>query len=234
MCRIFLLIVMMLLMTVVGCDKSSESTPPENNPDGANLLGLTRDHQLHYVIYDSIVSISFDDPDTVYFDTSYLDLQIALGQSNQVELNINGVPHDLLTIDDLGVLHSGQIRPAAQPPDTLFFYPTPIIMPRILSHGTTWYIESPPFTGDSGDVKRTLLYFNYGYFTERRYVGRENVILPTSSYEAYHFQSLLFYDEYSSDTLINVDEYYAANVGLVKLIARVNRDQRLIILLEDE
>jgi hypothetical protein len=225
---------MLLLAIVIGCNKPVESPPPVENPDSAYLLGLNRDHQLHYVIYDSIVSISFDEADTVFFDTTNLDIGITRGQNNQVEVAVGGLPHDLLTIDDIGVLHSGQIRSQVMPPDTLFFYPTPLIMPRNIFHGSTWYIDSPPYSSMSGDIQRTLLYFNYGYFTERSYLGQENVVLPTHSYNTFHFRSLLFADESSSDTLITVDEYYAAGVGPVKLIARIERSQRLIILLEDE
>jgi hypothetical protein len=99
--------------------------------------------------------------------------------------------------------------------------------------GSAWSIESPPFATDSGEVRRTLLYFNYGYFTWRRYVGKETIVLPTSSYDTYHFQSFLFSDISSIDTLINTDEYYAPNIGPVKIIARFDRSQRLILLLED-
>jgi hypothetical protein len=151
-----------------------------------------------------------------------------------VQLSLNNLPHDLLTIDELGILHSGQIRPQAIPPDTLFFYPTPMIMPRTFFRGNTWYIDSPPFTTETGEIERSLLYFNYGYFTERTFVGRENVVLPTGSYNAYHFQSYLFSDERSFDTLMTVNEYYSPGIGPVKIVLRLDRSRRLILLLEDE
>lgn len=231
--RYLILIAFASLTLAVGCGESSDPPAPEQNLDGAYVLGLTRDHQLFYEIYDSTVIISLDDDDTVLYDTSNLIVEIIRGQNNRVELAINGAPHDLLTIDDIGILHSGQIRPDIIPPDTIFFYPTPIIMPRSFSVGSSWNIESPPYTIASGEIKRTLLYLNYGYYTERHYLGRELVVLPSGSFDAYYFQSFIFADMASSDTLIRTEEYHAPGVGLVKLVARYNHSQRLIILLED-
>jgi hypothetical protein len=57
--------------------------------------------------------------------------------------------------------------------------------------------------------------------------------VPTSSYDAYHFVSQLYLDEDAVDTLMIVDEYYAPNVGLVKLISRSGNSRRLIILIDD-
>lgn len=220
-------------LIAAGCEKSSEPAPEEYLSDGAALLGLTRNHELHYIVYDSIVADPFDSV-RIIFDTSLLDIAVTRGQSGQVELGVNGTPHDLLTIDEAGILHSGQIRTHAQPPDTLFFYPTPLIMPRRVVAGGVWSYSSPPFAVDTTCVHRTLLFLNYGFHTERTFLGRVNIVLPTSSYDAYRFQSFLFYDETSSDTFMTADEYYAPGTGLVKLESHSGLSRRLIILLEDD
>lgn len=224
---------LIVVALAVGCDRSSDSSPEENNPDAAYLLGLNRNHELRYIVYDSIVTVS-PDSTTVTLDTTVLDIAITRGSGNEVELAASGLPHDLLTVDPSGILHSGQIRPAAMPPDTLFFYPTPVIMPRSFVIGGTWSFVSPPYRQGADEVRKTLLYLTYGFFTERRYLGRVDLILPTSSYSTYHFRSALFDDESSLDTLMTIDEYYAAEVGPVKMLSRFGRSRRLIILLDDQ
>jgi hypothetical protein len=160
-------------------------------------------------------------------------VSIATGSGNTSALAVDGANHDLLTRDDLGVLHSGQIRSDLMPPDTLFFVPTPIIIPQTYINGVTHTITSPMFTTAAGDERLSLLFFNYGYTTDRTYKGRTEIVLPTSSYNAYYFQSILRLDETAIDTLMTIDEYYADGVGLVKLHAHAAATQRLVILLTD-
>lgn len=211
-----------------GCGESGEE--PENGVqlDGTSLLGLARSHELHYQVFDSTVTY---DPQEIHLDTMEMTIALQPGSNNQVTLSVDGIRHDLLTIDPLGVLHSGQIQPT--PPDTIFFYPTPLIMPRTLTFGAVWNIMSPPFAGPLGEERRTLLYLNYGYYTTRTYLGRSDVILPGGSFEAYHCRSVLFLTESSADTQMVVDEFYSPSVGLVKLEAQAPGRGRRIILIED-
>jgi hypothetical protein len=129
---IIVTLMMVMLAVVIGCGESSDNGTDNNAfPDGADLLGLMQNHNLHYIVYDSVVTVS---PESLIVtrDTSFLDVSVVRGQQNQVELDVDGLAHDLLTVDQSGVLHSGQIRPLAQPADTLYYYPTPVIMPRVL------------------------------------------------------------------------------------------------------
>ncbi len=227
MYRITIAIFLIMIFVAVGCDKSSESPPVVDYPDSADLLGLKRNHTLHYVIYDSIVTYI---PDySVTIDTTDLSLEITEGEGNQVELTVDGTPHDVLTVDPLGVLHTGLIRYDVNPPETLFYTPTPIIMPREYAIGSSWSVISPQY-----DEKSALLFLNYGYLTQRTFEGKIDIVLPTNSYESYYFKSCLFFNETSPDTMMVVDEYYADNVGLVKLLSRGGGSRRLIILLDDE
>jgi hypothetical protein len=228
---IIIILVILLSLTCFGCNKSSEKPVALTYPHGSDLLGLNRDHQLRYIIFDSLVTFY---PDySVDVDTTYLNVDIISGHDNQVQLSVNGTARDLFIIDDVGVLHSGQIRLNAVPPDTLFFVPTPVILSRSYSIGSTLYITTPPFVSDSGETRTSFLNLNYGFFTERTFIGQSEVILPTSSYNTYHFRSHIFLNEISTDTLMTVDEYYADNVGLVMLASKAAATQRLIILLAD-
>ncbi len=211
-----------------GCGESGKESESSAQFDGASLLGLASSHQLHYQVFDSTVTY---DPQEIHLDTIEMTIALQPGANNQVTLSVDGAPHDLLTIDPLGVLHSGQIQPT--PPDTIFFYPTPLIMPRTLIFGAVWNIVSPPYTGPLGEERRTLLYLNYGYYTKRTYLGRSDVILPGGSFEAYHCRSLLFLTESSPDTQMVVDEFYSPTVGLVKLESQAPGRGRRIILIED-
>ncbi|MFH1699167.1 MAG: hypothetical protein ABIE07_01155 [Candidatus Zixiibacteriota bacterium] len=214
-----------------GCDKSSENPIVVTYPQGADLLGLNRDHQLRYVIYDTLVTFY---PDySVDVDTTFINVDIISGHGDQVQLSANGTARDLLTLDDVGVLHSGQIRLNAAPPDTLYYVPTPVILPRFYTIGTTFYITTPLFVTDTGEIRTSFLNLNYGFFTERSFIEQSEVILPTSSYDAYHFRSHIFLNELSTDTLITADEYYADGVGLVMLASKAAATRRLIILLAD-
>jgi hypothetical protein len=226
MWRLVFILLMLLMILPSGCDKSSEPPEEVSFPDSADLLGLRRNHTLEYIIYDSLVTYF---PDyAVSVDTTELVLDIAPGEKNQVELSVNGAPRDVLTIDALGILHTARIDPQAIPPDTQFFTPTPVIMPRHYTSGSTWSVVSPQY-----DSKASILYLYDGYFTQRKFMEKTDVILPTSSYEAFHFRSHLFVDEASPDTLVTVDEYYAADVGLIRLLSRAGGSRRLIILLDD-
>ncbi len=230
--RYLIPILLIGIIMPVACDRSSDSDMSETNPESLYILGFNRDHDLRYIIYDSIVTV-LPDSLSVTLDTSELEISIAKGQDNEVELSIYGLAHDLFTLDNTGILHSGQIRPAVMPPDTLFFYPTPVIMPRFFSTGNTWSFITPPYTEGGNEVRRTLLYLTYGYVTERKYLGRVGVVLPTGSYQTFHFRSALFQDEASTDTLITMDEYYASGIGPVKIYSRFGPSRRLILLLED-
>lgn len=228
---LLVLAALVIVPLAIGCGDSGEEPTPAAAVDGADLLGLTRDHQLRYQVYDSTVTY---DPQVTHYDTSDLRLTILRGQDNQVRLSVDGVPHDLLTVDPLGVLHSGQIRTDVNPIDTIFFYPTPVIMPRTLPGNSPWNILSPPYTAASGEERRTLLFLNYGYYTVRTYLGRSDVVLPTGSYEAYHCRSALFLDATAVDTQMVADEYYSPSVGLVELESRAPGRGRRIILIADD
>jgi len=223
-------LMLVIIAVVIGCSESSDTVTENTFPDGAALLGLMQNHDLHYIVYDSIVTVS---PESLIVsrDTSFLDVSIVRGQNNQVELDVSGLAHDLLTIDQSGVLHSGQIRPLAQPPDTLYYYPTPVIMPRVMGPGSAWSFTSPMYRENSVEKRKTLLNLIYGYYVERKYVGPVNVLLPSHSFATYYFRTALFLDESSFDTLMTIDEYYAPGVGPVKLVSRFDRSQRLILLL---
>jgi hypothetical protein len=223
---------MIVLAAVIGCGESNDSPVEDAFPDGAALLGLTRNHDLRYIVYDSIVTVS---PESLIVtrDTSYLDISIIRGQQNQVELDVSGLAHDLLTVDASGVLHSGQIRSQAMPPDTLYYYPTPVIMPRVLGSGSAWSFTSPMYREGSLEKRKTLLNLIYGYYVERKFVGMADVVLPSRSFSTYRFRAALFFDESSFDTLMTIDEYYANGIGPVKIVSRFERSQRLILLLTD-
>ncbi|MEZ5360153.1 MAG: hypothetical protein R3F48_15155 [Candidatus Zixiibacteriota bacterium] len=227
---LFCLIGLMIVLT--GCSSSSDPTAPVNFAGGSVLLGLTGAHELRYVIYDS--TITYLPVYSVTVDTTEVTMQITPGQNSTYELGIDGDAHDLLTVDAIGVLHSGQILPDAIPEDTLIFYPTPVLMRQSLTVGAINAVTSPYYM-DNGTARRMSLFFlNYGYHTLRKFVGQSQIVVPIASYNAYHFQTALMLDENATDTVMTCDEYYAPNVGLVKMEARAPGSHRLIILLEDD
>jgi len=230
--RFMITLLMAVLAVIPGCEDSLDTPAEAAVPDGAYLLGLTRNHQLRYIIYDSLVTDPFDSAGIIY-DTSYMEVTITRGQNGQVQLAVDGEPHDLLTVDPQGVLHSGQIRPHAAPPDTIFLYPTPLIIPRTYLVGNSWSYVSPRYIDSAAEVRRTVLFLNYGFITERECIGTADVILPTKSYDAWQFQALLYLDDTAVEPFITVDEYYAPGVGLVQLVSHSGFSRRLIILLED-
>ncbi len=227
------IVILAIIAVVIGCNESNDTVTENTFPDGAALLGLTRAHDLRYIVYDSIVTVS---PESLIVtrDTSYINISVVPGQQHQVEFDVAGLAHDLLTLDQSGVLHSGQIRPQAQPPDTLYYYPTPIIMPRVLGPGSAWSFTSPMYREGSVEKRKTLLNLIYGYYVERKYIGSVSVVLPSQSYSAYYFRAALFLNDASFDTLMTIDEYYASGVGPVKLVSHFDRSQRLILLLNDQ
>lgn len=231
MYRIITLSIMLFFLSVAGCHKSAEAPEVIAYPDGAGLLGLERDHLLHYIVYDSLVQ-SYP----VYkieVDTSDWWIKLIRGQNHQVALSFNDSAQALMTVDDLGVLLSGQIRPAADPYDTIVFYPTPVLMPRTYSIGTTWSFSCPAYAGTEGEERFSLLYLNYGYLTTRKFIGKADVVLPSGFYEAYHFHSVLLPENNPRDSMV-VDEFYADQIGPVKIESSAGGSRRLIILINDE
>lgn len=220
-----------LMTVIVGCNGSSDPTAPVTFAGGVELLGLTDTHELRYVIYDS--TITYLPVYSVTVDTTETTMQITPGQGGTVELGIDNIAHDLLTIDDIGVLHSGQIRPAAIPEDTIIFFPTPVVMRQNLTVGETLGVTSPAYLQDSVSRRMSLFFLNYGYHTLRTFVGKTQIVVPISSYDAYHFTTAIMLDADATDTVMTCDEYYAPDVGLVKMEARAPGSRRLIILLED-
>jgi len=230
--HVVLIALAVLMLAASGCDKSTDPVEVVPFPPGDKLLGLTGDHTLHYIVYDS--TVVYYPAYSVNVDTTDMMVDITHGQGNQYRLSIDGAAHDLLTVDTRGVLHSGQIRSYIIPQDTVFYVPTPVLMPAPMSSVTPWTVATPEVMTASGEERRSLLFLNYGFFTQRTFEAIADVILPTSSYTAYRFQALLFYDENTvDDTLMIIDEYYAVDVGLVKLEAHSDNSHRLIILLDD-
>ncbi len=226
------LILILLLIFVSGCSKSDEATQPVIYPSAASLLGLTRNHQLDYIIFDSLVTV-WPDSVTVVHDTNGLTIGIARGTGNQFTLSVGGTPQSLLLTDPLGVMHAGQIRLQAIPPDTIRYFPTPLLLPNQYHTGIVWSYSTPDFAGSGTAEKKTALYLNHGYRTERSFQGNELILLPSGSFSTYHFKSILFLDDSSADTAMIVDEFFAPDIGPVKIEARFGLSQRLIILLDD-
>jgi len=221
-----------LLVWLSSCNRSSDPSIPTTYPSAQSILGLTRDHQLHYLVFDSIVS--YVPYYRVEVDTNEFILTVTRGTDQTVALSYDGRPRDLLAIDNVGVLHSGQIRPDAAPPDTLFYVPTPVIIPQNYYGLSSHALYTPLLMTDSGYQRLSTLFFNYGFFTRRTFLQETQIVLPTSSYTAYRFRAYLFLDDTVADTAMVVDEFYAAEVGLVKLDAVASGMHRLIILLEDD
>lgn len=226
------LMLIFIMAGLAGCNKSDDPIQPVTYPSAASLLGLNRTHQLDYIIFDSLVTI-WPESVTVVHDTTNITIGITRGTGNQVELTIDGSPQALLLTDQLGVIHSGQIRPQAIPPDTIRYLPTPLLVPNQFHTGTAWSYSTPDFAGTGGDEKKTVLYLNHGYRTVRDFYGTELILLPSGSYDTYHFRSHLFLGEDLADTAMVVDEYFAQDIGPVKIVARFGLSQRLIILLDD-
>jgi len=231
MYRVVILLSILFLLAVTGCHKSAEAPEVIAYPDGASLLGLERDHLLHYLVYDSLVQ--YYPIYKIEVDTTDWWIKLVRGQDHQVTLFFNDSAQALMTIGDLGVLLSGQIRPAADPCDTIIFYPTPILMPRTYGVGTTWSSLCPAYLGAEGEEMFSLLYLNYGYLTTRKFMGKTEVVLPYSFYEAYHFHSVIFPEDNPRDSVM-VDEFYADQIGPVKIESSAAGNRRLIILINDE
>ncbi len=229
---IYLPVLLLLLLIGIGCDDSSEAPTSVVFPDGAQLLGITTDHTLHYRMFDSTIVF---DPYRVVYDTTDLYVTFTGGSGNQVEMAINGTPQALLTNDNAGVLLSGQIRGDVIPIDTLLYIdPTPIVMPRSVTSGAQWSLSIPTLNLASGTERRTQLFLNYGFITDRRFIRNIDIVLPLGSYAAYQFESRLFLADVADTTpVMTVHEYYADGVGLVKLVASAPNYRRLIILLDD-
>lgn len=226
------LILILLMVIPAGCSNSSDPPGIVIYPSAASLLGLGRDHQLDYVIFDSLVTI-WPESVTVVHDTIDISIGITGGTGIQYELSLNGLPLSLLLTDQLGVMQAGQITPLTIPIDTILYFPTPLLFPNQYHTGIPWTYSTPDYIGSGGDEKKTLLYLNHGYYTERRFYGTELILLPSGSYDTYHFRSHLFLDDGLTDTAMIVDEYFTPDIGPVKIEARFGLSQRLIILLDD-
>jgi hypothetical protein len=218
-----------LAFFVFGCGDSGEE-PQSKYPDAAALLGLTAQSTLEYQIIDSIVTTI---PDySVTIDTSYVILTINPGDDGRVELSAGGAPHDLLRVASNVVLHTAQIFfDGGGEVDTLFFVPTPELMPRSLSPDAQWSYTTPEYTTVSGSERRAFFFLNYGYFTTRTFVGEEEVVVPADAYNAFHFTAELYLSEFGLEPLITADEYYAPDVGVVRIIARSGPSTRIITLI---
>ena len=83
-------------------------------------------------------------------------------------------------------------------------------------------------------IRSTFLNLNYGFYTERTYIDRSEIVLPLGSFNTYHFQTHLFLDQSSSDTLLTIDEFYEDALGLVMLRSNSTSTKRLIILLDHD
>lgn len=234
MCRKIFTAIFLVLIILGGCSKSSDPEETVTYADEAALLGLNHDHILHYMIYDSIFSYN---PFSVELVTTPMTVEFNSLGSNQVVMKIDGEKHDLFTLDESGILHTGHFISGAIAPDTFnLFWPTPpIIIPGSYTLGSSWSVTTPPLSlADSTEQLMFMLFINYGFVNQRTFTETLEVILPRGSYDTYHFEATLLLDENATDTVMTIDEYFSEGVGLVKMQARAgNSFRRLIILLED-
>jgi hypothetical protein len=212
-----------------GCDDSGDEPKP-GYPDAASILGLNTARTLEYQIIDSIVTVI---PDySVDIDTTYVMLEVNPGGDGRVKISAGGAPHDILRVASSVILHSAQIYfDGGGGVDTLFFVPTPELMPRELNPGAVWSYSTPEFTTVSGGERRAFFFLNYGYYTTRTFVGPKEVVVPADAFNAFHFTAELYLSESGTNPLITNDEYFAPDIGLVRMISRSGPSTRIVTLI---
>lgn len=214
---------------LLGCGKENVVTSPLDHLDGASLLGLVNNRTMNYLQTDTIVLI--DSTYSVTVTTSSRVIKISGGGNGWI-IKDGDLPLVNLKLTNESVIQNGYWR-AVDGHDSLFYFAAPpVVMHRSLSGGGGWDGYTPSYETDSSSLVLLFYYCYFGFFFEKQYAENVHLLLPAGSFDTYRFDVDLFVNPSDTTPVVQIKEYYAPAVGLVKLHLKAGALKRTLSLVE--
>ncbi len=205
-----------ILLPGCGEDDGVSSQPPDY-VNGLTLMGLVDGRTLQYIQTDT--TTSFDPVYTVAVTMESKTVRIAGAGDEWIVMQADS-PLINLRITGESVIQNGYWQ-SPNDVDSLFYIPVPpVVMMRSLWPQRSWEGFTPRLAAGETEVMLPFYYSNFGFSFIRTFTDRLSVLVPAGSFETYHFSVDLFVNPFDSLPTARVDEYYAPNVGLVRLSLR--------------
>jgi len=212
--KLLVLTVLFAGLLLVSCGEDGSPTTADLTVDGASLLRLVNNDTLIYLRTDTAVYID----STYHYDvTESFDTITITGSGDEWVFRRGADPGINVKIGSQSVLLAGYRRNDDTVEIVTYFAEPPTLVHRSLSAGDTWTGYTPSYTSASGSLRMPLYFANFGFHFERTYVGVEPVTVTSGEYNAYKYESDLFINAGDSLPVAHVVEYYALNLGLVRV-----------------
>lgn len=210
-----LIIAIVLLAGILGCSDDDPIGPGAGVSGGA-LLGLIHGHTLEYFQTDSITTYVDDGNGHLVRTVSVINqvVTISIIQEGDNWIIREGADKVLnLKISGPYVINNGYYDS-----DTLIYFQIPAkVMKNTIVPDQPWSSAFESFA-PAADSSSTPFYFTYfGFHFSKTYEEIEEVLVPSGVYYALRFEVDLFLTASDVIPSAHVTEYFAPNVGLVKL-----------------
>ena len=223
-----LVVILCGLALALGCTENGSSTAPDKSSDGTQLLGLVNARTLEYLQTDTVTTFVPDYHVTV--TTTILKVRITGGDADWV-ISVDTRPVINLKLSDPYILQNGYWRPGATG-DTLVYFPEPaIVMVHSVGGSSNWKTYTPMYFTGSGSTAWVVFNAYFGFYLEKKFTTKEQLLLPAGTFTASRFDVDLFTNQSDTTAVANSVEYYAPAVGLAKLVFKgqgLNRTLSLI------
>jgi len=217
--RVIFIILFALLLLLSGC--SSNSTGRAGSGiNSASVLGLTEDRSLEYFQIDTTITYVPDttgshDPSRDVHETAITrTFTIAQVDDSWIVSDGNG-PLLNLIISGNYVLHNGYY--ASPSPDLIYFQVPSILMVNSPEPEEAWASYTEPYLTGTDTLVSNAYFAYFGFHSEKWYVAQEEIFVPAGAYQVHRFEVDLFATATDSIPIAHATEYYATDLGLVKL-----------------
>lgn len=232
--RLFISLIFISLL--LACSSNNPSGP-DPGISAASMLGLTDGRALQYSQIDTTITFTYDpdispDPIRVVSDTTQTrTITISQDESNWI-IQDGLTPKLNLIVSGDYVLHNGFYSNLGAG-DTLVYFQTPaILMSNSPALDDSWSYSTGPYetVNDSLTINFYLAYF--GYHATKTFVGKEEIIVTAGAFKTYRFEVDLFLGSLNTMPVAHATEWFAADIGLIKLRFEDSGFIRTLVLLQ--
>lgn len=203
-----------LFLLLFGCGSNNDSvTPASEFVNGASLLGLVNGRTINYLQTDTVISI---EPFKIDIITTNQTIKIT-GSGDDWIIQDNDQLLINLKVTTTSVIQNGYWRKVNAQDSIFYFAAPPVLMMRSLTKSIDWDDFTPFYKTDTSQEMLPFYYSYFGFNYTKEFIGIEEIITPAGAFNAYRFDVSLFVNFNDVSPIATVSEFYAPNIGLVKL-----------------
>jgi len=226
--KLLSVLVISLIFAACGCD--DDSTGIDDAIDAATFVALVDNDTLVYLQIDTVVTI--DSTYTVVVTQDFFQVTVHEDDGQWI-FRHDGDPALNILIGAEAAMLNAYWRQDDTTEIVTYFAEPPVLLHRELIVGDTWSGYTPSYTGANGSLRLPIYFANFGFHFVKTFVGPETVTITAGQFAAYRYDMELFINTDDSLPVANVTEYYARDIGLVRLVWRGGGLTRVLSLVRD-